>query len=386
MAEVFLVIGLTLFVASQQITFSRHDRLLVLPLAVVFLVLLAGLASHNPGHRFGQSLSLVLYTVILPKLLSSTCSATRVVSLMKYYGMVCVVNALFLLSHLSFGDSVLARDTGVGRLESAIFGVGGGAILAAGAMAYYLARLDTSAGGWRYYAPIVILFGGILMDNSITALIVAASLVAMSVMRNWPKIGFPSKLLALSVLGGATLVVRYAVVQKYFGDDVLLSDIDITKIDPTRAEHYQIAIDGISTLSLLGGGLEDLRGTLTNEPIHNAYLQLAADVSPIAAILFIVFLGTLFVRFLRVLNQPPSSANRGLRFLAEAGAGFVLVVSVHRLFHPLGLVSTDWIFLVLAWGCYVSTYKVSPFKRNNTNVQPSVLYRRHDKEPYRAGL
>lgn len=337
-----LIFSAIVLAVSGNIRLLRIHKLLLMPLGIGIFMILAGARGDNFQLSLFQSLSFILYTVVCPILISIANTHTTLIT--RIFVGYALVNGFITITHVLIGDSPLAWDTGNGRVATVLSGVGGGALFSAAGMAFFLARYSLNIKKAQSILFCCLLFFGILLDSSVTSLVIALSLLVVTFASSAGRRNIFNLLFILALLIGVGYVLASVAIIKYTSLDTLEFVGDIN-----RREQFYTALEALMTGQLLGFGLESILAGPTNEPIHNAYLQLAVDISPVAALLFFTYVVILGHNLLKKTNtglSVTSILGYKISFL------FVLILGLHRLFHPLGLVGTDWILLIIAWAHY----------------------------------
>lgn len=118
--------------------------------------------------------------------------------------------------------------------------------------------------------------------------------------------------------------------------------------DVVRALGYREALTALAAHPLLGPGLGTIRDPLFDQVVHNAYLQLAADVSVFASLALLLMLGRAMQLAWTLVRATLRAGETQEAVYALGSLGVFLSLAVKFLFHPLGLVMSDWIHFLVA--------------------------------------
>ena len=320
---------------------------------VFFTMFIIGLLQVNGMHGVFQSLAFAFYTLFSIPLVVTYVHVNKV--LWKILIGYLILHSLLLLFSALFGQNQFAWDEGAGRYASLIFGVGSGYLITIGITYFLLSGLiNRRIISWLM---LVLMVFAIYMDKSRMAILLLAVLaIYVSILymlfqrpiydillylQKMASIGFLflSILIAVGILAGS---------ESYRGD-FLRGIINVEDIDSVRMSGYIAALEKIIHNPFIGGGLGNTRDDDSGQGVHNAYLQLSADISLIAGIaFFIMILCALLRSWWYVRNQISSQASNEKLVISGTMCYAVLSIALHKIFHPLGLVFTDWMFFMAA--------------------------------------
>ncbi len=281
---------------------------------------------------------------------------------------VVVVDAVSVLS-ANVGVSGAAWDAGAGRYRTYLTPVGALASSAAALTGYFAAGTLLRFRIWSAVG-LALCVMTVFYDQSRTAMLSMLLVILMVVSaaqlhqsrtqrRPWIRRALYVVVGSTSLALAALVLSRTDRVAAQFA--TLATSGSFESTDVVRTLGYREAISAVMTHPWLGPGLGTVRDPFFDQVVHNAYLQLAADVSVLATLAFVLVLGRAGQLIGRRVRVTLRSGDTDHAIFALAALGVVLSLAVKFLFHPLGLVMSDWIHFLVAASAFGTMKHREPY-------------------------
>lgn len=268
---------------------------------------------------------------------------------------VVLVDALSVLTAAA-GFSFAAWDAGAGRYRTLLTPVGALATSATALTGYFAAGTLLRFRVWSALALALAILT-VFYDQSRTAmlsvLLVILVVGAASQLHRTRTIRFSAVRRSVYALVGVVSLALAAFALSRTDRvaeqlTTLATSGSFESTDVVRTLGYREAVTAVMAHPWLGPGLGTVRDPLFDQVVHNAYLQLAADVSVFAAVILMLMLGRSSQLVWGQVRETLGSGQTDNAIFALAALGVILTLAVKFLFHPLGLVMSDWIHFLVA--------------------------------------
>jgi len=262
------------------------------------------------------------------------------------------------------GFSFAAWDAGAGRYRTLLTPVGALATSATALTGYFAAETLLRFRVWSALALALCILT-VFYDQSRTAmmsvlLVILVVGVALQLHRTRTVRFSAVRRLLYAVLGVVSLALAAFVLSRTDRVAEQLATLSTSgsfeATDVVRTLGYREAVNAVIAHPWLGPGLGTVRDPLFDQVVHNAYLQLAADVGVFAAIALLLLLARSGQLVWGQVRETLRTGQTDQAIFALAALGVVLTLAVKFLFHPLGLVMSDWIHFLVA----ASAFGTSP--------------------------
>ncbi len=342
---------------DETVTALRENPLLWPVIALTALLALSAVLGETGVHGALQAMGLAFYLLVGLPLITHYPRLPRL--MWAVLAGVVLFDALSVLTAAA-GFSFLAWDAGSGRFRTLITPVGALGASATALTGYFAAATFLRFRLWSAVGLALCVLT-VFYDQSRTsmlAVVVILLLVGaasqMQRSRTLRFAGLQKTLYAAVGLIAIALVVFVLSRSDRLAEQlaVIATSGSLESADLVRTLGYREAITAVMSNPWLGPGLGTIRDPLFDQVVHNAYLQLAADVSVFATVALLLMLGRALQLVWRQVRWTLRTDQTDDAIFSLAALGVIVAVAVRFLFHPLGVVLGDWIHFMVAFSAF----------------------------------